>query len=36
MREPPADEPEDECSAEYPIGSGLEPYDIARDRELTK
>ena len=35
MQEPPADEPEDEVSADYPIGHGLEPYDIAREKELT-
>ena len=31
MHENPADEP----SAEYPLGGLVEPYDIARDNELT-
>lgn len=34
MRNPP-DEADDQPSADYPIGAGIEPYDIARDRELT-
>lgn len=36
MHQPPAEEPEeDEPSADYPLGGLVEPYDIARDNEMT-
>ena len=35
MHDDPDDEPEDEPSADYPLGGLVEPYDIARDNELT-
>ncbi len=35
MREPTDEEDEDPPSADYPRGGLLEPYDIARDDELT-
>lgn len=35
MAEPIEDEEQDEPSADYPLGGLIEPYDIAREKELT-
>jgi hypothetical protein len=30
------DDQENDCSAEYPLGGMIEPYDIEREKELSK
>ena len=35
MHQRPDEEAEDVPSADYPLGGVLEPYDIAREKELT-
>ncbi len=32
----PSAEADDQPSADYPLGGLLEPYDIARDNEMTE